>query len=58
MEDIGVIGTAYTQKRVLLTEDKDFGQLVYASHQKTIGVFFFAFPLILGSRYRKTSSTS
>ena len=30
--------------RVLITEDKDFGQLVYAKMQKTGGVIFIRFP--------------
>ena len=30
--------------RILITEDKDFGQLVYANMQKTGGVIFIRFP--------------
>ena len=30
--------------RILITEDKDFGQLVYAKMQKTGGVIFIRFP--------------
>ena len=30
--------------RILLTEDKDFGQLVYASAQPSGGVIFIRFP--------------
>jgi len=39
-----VIELALKEKRVLLTEDKDFGQLVYAHGQKTLGVIFLRFP--------------
>ena len=37
-EDSGVIEPAVKDKRILLTEDKDFGPLVYAHGQKTGGV--------------------
>lgn len=43
--DSDVIRLATKQKRILLTEDKDFGQLVYASGQKALGVVFLRFPL-------------
>ena len=43
-EDAGVIELAVKDKRILLTEDKDFGQLVYAHGQKTGGVIFLRFP--------------
>jgi predicted nuclease of predicted toxin-antitoxin system len=42
--DSDVIRLARKQKRILLTEDKDFGQLVYASGQKALGVVFLRFP--------------
>jgi hypothetical protein len=35
---------AVRENRVLITEDKDFGQLVYAKMQKTGGVIFIRFP--------------
>jgi len=43
--DSDVIRLARKQKRILLTEDKDFGQLVYASGQKALGVVFLRFPV-------------
>jgi predicted nuclease of predicted toxin-antitoxin system len=43
-EDFEVIQLAVKEKRILLTEDKDFGQLVYAHGQKTLGVIFLRFP--------------
>lgn len=42
--DSEVIKLAVSQKRIVLTEDKDFGQLVYAHGQKTLGVIFLRFP--------------
>ncbi len=42
--DSEVIRFAVSEKRILLTEDKDFGQLVYAHGQKTIGVIFLRYP--------------
>ena len=43
-EDQEVLKLAVRQKRILLTEDKDFGQLVYSHGQKTLGVIFLRFP--------------
>ena len=42
--DRDVIRLAVHEKRILVTEDKDFGQLVFAHGQKTIGVIFLRFP--------------
>jgi predicted nuclease of predicted toxin-antitoxin system len=42
--DDEVIKLALEQNRILLTEDKDFGQLVYASGQENCGVILFRFP--------------
>ena len=43
-EDSEVISLAVRESRMLVTEDKDFGQLVYAHGQETIGVIFLRFP--------------
>ena len=43
-EDDAVMERAVRGGRILLTEDKDFGQLVYAKLQKTGGVIFIRFP--------------
>ena len=43
-EDSSVIDLAVKDKRILLTEDKDFGQLVHAHGQETGGVIFLRFP--------------
>jgi predicted nuclease of predicted toxin-antitoxin system len=43
-EDSDVIKLAFREKRIVLTEDKDFGQLVYAHGQKALGVIFLRFP--------------
>ena len=42
-EDSSVADLAVRQRRILLTEDKDFGQLVFASMQATEGVIFIRF---------------
>ncbi|MGF1614852.1 MAG: DUF5615 family PIN-like protein [Gammaproteobacteria bacterium] len=42
--DEAVIGLALQESRVLLTEDKDFGQLVFASAAGSAGVIFIRFP--------------
>jgi predicted nuclease of predicted toxin-antitoxin system len=43
-EDSDVIQISVREKRILLTEDKDFGQLVYAHGQSSVGVIFLRFP--------------
>ena len=42
--DSEVIAQAYREKRILLTEDKDFGQLVFASQADSAGVVLIRFP--------------
>lgn len=43
-DDTTVMDLAHRQGRILLTEDKDFGQLVYAHSQVSHGVIFFRYP--------------
>jgi predicted nuclease of predicted toxin-antitoxin system len=43
-EDEEVIALAVREGRILLTEDKDFGWLVYAHLQEAGGVIFIRFP--------------
>lgn len=43
-DDTSVMRLAVRGRRVLLTEDKDFGQLVFANRQATGGVILFRFP--------------
>ena len=43
-EDSEVIRLALREGRILLTEDKDFGRLVYSHGQDTLGVIFLRFP--------------
>jgi predicted nuclease of predicted toxin-antitoxin system len=35
---------AFREGRILLTEDKDFGQLVYAHSQQSSGIIFIRYP--------------
>ena len=42
--DDEVLKLARDNRRVLLTEDKDFGELVYAEGQQSCGVVLFRFP--------------
>lgn len=42
--DSEVIGQAHQEKRILLTEDKDFGQLVFASQVDSAGVILIRYP--------------
>ena len=43
-DDEWVVNLAVSENRILLTEDKDFGWLVYASHTKSAGVVLLRFP--------------
>jgi predicted nuclease of predicted toxin-antitoxin system len=43
-EDAEVITLAIREKRILLTEDKDFGQLVYSHREEGFGVIFLRYP--------------
>jgi predicted nuclease of predicted toxin-antitoxin system len=43
-EDTAIIELAVREHRVLLTEDKDFGELVYANAQAASGVILIRFP--------------
>ena len=43
-KDPSVMDRAVKESRILITEDKDFGQLVYARLQRTGGVIFIRFP--------------
>ena len=38
------MGLALTENRILLTEDKDFGWLVFAGHMGSPGVILIRFP--------------
>ena len=42
--DDTVLAIAQQDKRVLLTEDKDFGELVYAQKRRSSGVVLLRFP--------------
>jgi predicted nuclease of predicted toxin-antitoxin system len=42
--DNELIETAFNEDRVLLTEDKDFGWLVFVAHAKSAGVVLIRFP--------------
>ena len=43
-DDTLILDLALREQRVLLTEDKDFGQLVYANAQPSNGVIFIRYP--------------
>lgn len=47
--DEDLIGLATSERRILLTEDKDFGQLVFAAGKETCGVIFIRYPAGLRS---------
>ena len=43
-DDRELIDQAHGERRILLTEDKDFGWLVYVSHADSSGVILIRFP--------------
>jgi predicted nuclease of predicted toxin-antitoxin system len=43
--DADIMTLALQEERILLTEDKDFGQLVYAAGQRSHGVVLFRVPI-------------
>lgn len=43
-EDVEVLNLAAQEKRILITEDKDFGQLVFAHCRISSGVIFLRYP--------------
>ncbi len=45
VSDEEVARLALAEERILITEDKDFGQLVYAHGQKSVGVILLRFPV-------------
>jgi predicted nuclease of predicted toxin-antitoxin system len=47
--DEEVMRLAMSERRILLTEDKDFGQLVFAAGKETSGVIFIRYPAGLRS---------
>lgn len=49
-EDSEVIDLARSGRRVLITEDKDFGHLVFAAAKQASGVIFLRFPQNVRSR--------
>lgn len=44
LEDSGVIDLSAREDRILITEDKDFGQLVYAHGRGSRGVILIRYP--------------
>lgn len=53
-DDESVIALSLREGRILLTEDKDFGQLVFAAGRKSLGVVLLRFPAgarsVIGAR--------
>jgi predicted nuclease of predicted toxin-antitoxin system len=52
--DEAVINLALRESRILLTEDKDFGQLVFSSSAKSPGVVLVRFPASARQAMAKT----
>jgi predicted nuclease of predicted toxin-antitoxin system len=57
LDDSLILDLALREQRVLLTEDKDFGQLVYANAQPSSGVIFIRYPANLRATLPNTVVT-
>jgi predicted nuclease of predicted toxin-antitoxin system len=57
LDDSLILDLALREQRVLLTEDKDFGQLVYANAQPSRGVIFIRYPTNLRTTLPNTVVT-
>ena len=55
-EDAQVIDFASSQRRLLLTEDKDFGRLVFSAAQQNSGVVLIRYPAFARSDLSTTLS--
>ena len=44
LEDDAVSDRALRERRILITEDKDFGQMVFAGGRQVLGVIFLRYP--------------
>lgn len=53
-EDAEVVRMAAEEDRLLLTEDKDFGRLVYASGHRHRGIIFLRYPISTRERICRT----
>ena len=45
VSDLKVLDSAFTEKRILLTEDKDFGEWIFAQKSATSGIILFRYNL-------------
>jgi predicted nuclease of predicted toxin-antitoxin system len=54
--DRNLMEMAYAERRILLTEDKDFGWLAYVEHMDNPGVILIRFPAIARLALAGTSS--
>ena len=55
--DYQVLKRAVDEKRVVLTEDKDFGDWVFAHREETYGVVLIRFPANMRSKLGKAVNT-
>jgi hypothetical protein len=53
-DDETVMSLARSERRILLTEDKDFGHLVHAAETATLGVLLLRFPSRARGRLGRT----
>lgn len=52
--DVEVLRAAVEDKRILITEDSDFGEWIFAHREKMDGVIFIRFPASARSRLGET----
>ena len=46
MEDKDILKMSLSPPRIILTEDKDFGDLIFSQHQESVGVVFLRYEYI------------
>jgi predicted nuclease of predicted toxin-antitoxin system len=49
-DDVSIIEMAGREQRIFVTEDRDFGQLMFASGKPTIGIMLLRYPSAARSR--------
>ena len=45
VSDLKVLESGFEEKRILLTEDKDFGEWIFAQKSATSGIILFRYPV-------------
>jgi len=52
MDDAALLTMANNEKRILITNDKDFGELVFLKKQISVGIILNHFSIITSKKFR------